>query len=60
MNNLVIIIAFDIMILSFMFPLYVLHDYGGTYILAALIFLGFLINKRLDDIEDLLEKYRDD
>jgi len=43
-----------------MFPLYILHDYAGTYILAALIFLGFIIDKRFDDIEDLLKKYRGD
>ena len=58
MNTNVLIIAFNIFLISFMIPLIITNNYPAMAILTVFVLFNFVINERLDKIEDLLEKYR--
>jgi len=58
MNSNTLIIVFNLFLLSSMVPLIIRNDYPAMAILAVLSLFSLVINKRLDDIEDLLRRYR--
>jgi len=56
MNSNMLIIYFNILIVLFMIPLFILNAYTPMVILAVFSAFSLVINKRLDDIEDLLKR----
>jgi len=61
MNNNLLVIYFNILIVLLMIPLFILNASTPMVILAVFSVFSFVINKRLDDIEELLkQRYRGD